>query len=258
MKRAVVALCLLLATLHAWADGLSSEERIERYRKTEVTVQVADDQGHEVPGAQVELRQTAHAFIFGGPRGAAPFNQPLPAATPQPAGHTYAEHLEHLAARHKLPRVVALDAPGDDWDLADLPEICDRFSHYARPLQVWVGRQPATADAVEQLYTLLFSTPSVGAIEWRDVQTLSPEILARLQTLVRHRWWSDARGNADASGCFVARVFYGDYVISVTASDGRHRTRTFTFPANSGPHRIVVVLSPETGTSRPAESLSSR
>jgi endo-1,4-beta-xylanase len=42
------------------ADG-----RIEKHRKAEVTVKVVDRQGKPVAGAQVEVAQTRHAFLFG-------------------------------------------------------------------------------------------------------------------------------------------------------------------------------------------------
>lgn len=44
---------------------VTAEGRIERYRKADVTIKVTDRQGRAVPGAQVEVEQTRHAFLFG-------------------------------------------------------------------------------------------------------------------------------------------------------------------------------------------------
>ncbi|MEJ5250523.1 MAG: endo-1,4-beta-xylanase [Chthonomonadetes bacterium] len=46
--------------LLATADG-----RIEKHRKADVTVKVVDRQGKPLAGAQVEVEQTRHAFLFG-------------------------------------------------------------------------------------------------------------------------------------------------------------------------------------------------
>lgn len=43
----------------------TAESRIEKFRKADVTVRVLDRQGKPVSGAQVEVQQTRHAFLFG-------------------------------------------------------------------------------------------------------------------------------------------------------------------------------------------------
>ncbi len=42
-----------------------AQERIEKYRKQDITVRVLDSAGNTVPGATVRLEQTRHAFAFG-------------------------------------------------------------------------------------------------------------------------------------------------------------------------------------------------
>lgn len=65
----------LLTPLAIWAGdaGIPSEEqlwneasaRIERHRKTDVTLKIVDHQGRPVPDARVHIQQTRHAFLFG-------------------------------------------------------------------------------------------------------------------------------------------------------------------------------------------------
>ncbi|MCS6949458.1 MAG: endo-1,4-beta-xylanase [Armatimonadota bacterium] len=43
----------------------TADSRIEKIRKADVTVKVLDRQGKPVAGAQVEVQQTRHAFLFG-------------------------------------------------------------------------------------------------------------------------------------------------------------------------------------------------
>jgi len=43
----------------------TADSRIEKVRKADVTVKVVDRQGRPVAGAQVEVQQTRHAFLFG-------------------------------------------------------------------------------------------------------------------------------------------------------------------------------------------------
>ena len=43
----------------------TADSRIEKHRKADVTVKVVDRQGKPVAGAQVEVAQTRHAFLFG-------------------------------------------------------------------------------------------------------------------------------------------------------------------------------------------------
>lgn len=43
----------------------TADSRIEKIRKADVTVRVVDRQGKPVAGAQVEIQQTRHAFLFG-------------------------------------------------------------------------------------------------------------------------------------------------------------------------------------------------
>jgi len=79
-----------LLFLTAWCDGVAAEadrpliltdsyvgreadapwrqaaaERIEKYRKGDITVVVADERGRALPGADVSVRMTRHAFWFG-------------------------------------------------------------------------------------------------------------------------------------------------------------------------------------------------
>ncbi|GIV18215.1 MAG: beta-xylanase [Armatimonadota bacterium] len=44
---------------------VTADSRIEKIRKADVTVRVVDRQGKPVAGAQVEMQQTRHAFLFG-------------------------------------------------------------------------------------------------------------------------------------------------------------------------------------------------
>lgn len=43
----------------------TADSRIEKHRKADVTLKVVDKQGKPLPGAQVEVEQTRHAFLFG-------------------------------------------------------------------------------------------------------------------------------------------------------------------------------------------------
>ena len=54
----------MLAAREAIAPQLVAE-RIERYRKRDLRIEVVDAAGKPVPGAAVHVRQTRHAFLFG-------------------------------------------------------------------------------------------------------------------------------------------------------------------------------------------------
>ena len=80
MQRRRLALCLLIAVAsvsagralsaaEAAADSdplwQQAEQRIDKHRRAETTVQVVDRDGQPVAGAAVRLEQTRHAFLFG-------------------------------------------------------------------------------------------------------------------------------------------------------------------------------------------------
>ena len=68
----LVAIAILGLASAAMAAELSEEEllagadaRIEKHRKADATVAVVDASGKPVPGATIQVEQTAHAFLFG-------------------------------------------------------------------------------------------------------------------------------------------------------------------------------------------------
>jgi GH35 family endo-1,4-beta-xylanase len=109
--------------------------------------------------------------------------------------------------------------------------------------------EAAQAEYVEKLYPLLFSHPAVQAITWWDFsdrgawrnapaglvrEDMSPKpAYEKLLSLIRGKWWRNARGKSDVSGAFSARAFHGDYRIIATTADGRRAETAAHFSAAS-------------------------
>lgn len=101
--------------------------------------------------------------------------------------------------------------------------------------QVLPGDLEHQRDYTVDFYTLLFSHPAVEAITWWDfpdnqwmgapgglaTEDLSPKpAYDALVKLVKQDWWSDEAGETNSDGAFGARVFCGNYDITVEA-DGQ-------------------------------------
>jgi hypothetical protein len=102
------------------------------------------------------------------------------------------------------------------------------------------------ADYVEQIYTLLFSHPAVRAISWWDFSDyhgwknapcgmlrddMSPKpVYNRLLALIHKKWRTNTEGKVDQAGVYATRVFYGDYLITVTDAGGKTTTQSVVFP----------------------------
>ncbi len=118
--------------------------------------------------------------------------------------------------------------------------------------------EAAQAVYVTQLYTVLFSHPDVQAITWwdlsdRDAWLGAPAGLVRrdmapkpaytaLMSLLHGKWWTQASGRTDAKGRFACRVFYGDYILTVTDREGHTGTQTVVFPESAPPRTVTVRL----------------
>jgi len=118
--------------------------------------------------------------------------------------------------------------------------------------------EASQAQYVVQFYTALFSHPDVHAITWWDFSDLNawlgaPAGLVRkdmtpkpaytmLMNLIHKTWWTDTTGVSNTKGELKARVFYGDYVITVTDSSGQSRETVVRYPESAPPLTVTVRL----------------
>ncbi len=143
------------------------------------------------------------------------------------------------------------------WTLERAWEVCETYARFGRPLHFteltvlsgeagWLKPAPwpttaegeaAQAAYVADLYTLLFSHPSVEAVTWWDFNDgawqgapaglvradLSPKpAYDRLLELVRGRWWTaQVAGVTDAEGRCTLRGFAGGYRVTAAAGGTR-------------------------------------
>jgi endo-1,4-beta-xylanase len=169
---------------------------------------------------------------------------------------------------------------GGAWPLEDVWSTVERFAAFGRPVHfteitvlsgaletnapvpgaAWPSTPEAEAqqaDYVAALYTLLFSHPSLQALTWWDFsdrgawkgapsgflrQDMTPKpVYNRLLALIRGAWWSDVTGRTGTNGLFEARVFGGDYDVTVTDENGNTQTRRLSVPPG-GAHAETVVI----------------
>ncbi|MBU4129122.1 MAG: endo-1,4-beta-xylanase [Proteobacteria bacterium] len=108
-----------------------------------------------------------------------------------------------------------------------------------------------------ELYTVLFSHPSVEAIQWWDLTDLgswkgAPAGLLRkdmspkpaykaLMNLIREKWWTTVETETSSQGKCEFKGFFGDYDITVIQKNGQ--TRTFTIKlAKEGKREYRLIL----------------
>ena len=169
---------------------------------------------------------------------------------------------------------------GGEWPLTKLWAVTQTFAQFKRPIHytettVISGPRranPSNGDLpdwnttpegearqaayVTQFYTLLFSHPSVRAITWWDFsdfhawqaapaglvrKDMSPKpAYTRLVDLIHRQWWTKTSAKTNPRGAITRRVFYGDYTLTVTDTQGRKTTRRITFPEAAPPLAVTV------------------
>jgi len=169
---------------------------------------------------------------------------------------------------------------GGTWPNEKIWEICERFSRFQVPIHFtettilsgqrgWERPRPwettpegeeYQAREVVRFYTMLFSHPAVEAITWWDFsdfrawqgapaglvrRDMSPKpAYVELHKLIKGQWWSDITMTTDADGHATARVFGGDFTVSVQApgfSDSKQAVEIHPRKSNE----VVVTLSKE-------------
>ena len=168
------------------------------------------------------------------------------------------------------------------WPEIKIWEVCDRFAAFGKPIhftETTVISGPARdysytapnpgwnttpedeakqAAYVSRFYTILFSHPSIRAITWWDFsdrnawmeapaglirKDMSPKpAYTQLKDLIHKQWWTNAVGRTSGQGTYTGRVFYGDYLVTVTGKNGRTVTQTISFPEAAPPKTVVVKL----------------
>jgi GH35 family endo-1,4-beta-xylanase len=154
------------------------------------------------------------------------------------------------------------------WKLTKAWDVCEKFKPFGVPLHFteltilsgalktdddwgarrtdWVSTpegEAAQAEEVEQLYTVLFSHPSVAAITWWDFADrsawmgapaglvradLTPKpVYERLLKLIKGKWWTTLTTELAADGRVRFRGFLGEYRVTVTMPDGRRVEKSF-------------------------------
>lgn len=160
---------------------------------------------------------------------------------------------------------------GGTWSNEKIWEVCERFSRFDVPLhftettivsgergQPWETTpegEEYQAKEVVRFYTMLFSHPAVEAITWWDFsdsgawqgapaglvrKDMSPKpAYKELRRLVKDEWWSRGKLNTDAQGQATARIFQGDYRVTVTAEDGQ---ATVALRVGKGRNQFIINL----------------
>jgi hypothetical protein len=115
----------------------------------------------------------------------------------------------------------------------------------------WVSTARGEADQssyVELMYRILFSHPNVASISWFDLSDKGSYLGApggllrrngspkpaynKLMELIHQEWWTNASGTTHPDGSFSTPAFFGDYQISVSASNGRTARQQVDFRAS--------------------------
>lgn len=144
---------------------------------------------------------------------------------------------------------------GGPWPAEHTWQVCERFAQFGVPLhfteatvvsgsregeEKWGSSTPegeeAQAEAVAELYTIVFSHPATRALTWWDFADrnawmgapagllradLSPKpAYDRLVGLIKGKWWTQTGGETDDQGQYAFRGFFGAYRIHVTGAQG--------------------------------------
>ena len=143
---------------------------------------------------------------------------------------------------------------GGYWGAAKAWSVCERFAQFGKPLHFtettvvsgpkqdsgWLSTpegEQRQAREVAELYTVLFSHPSVEAITWwdftdQDAWQRAPAGLVRsdmtpkpayerLCELIKGTWWTDVEARTGADGSLPFRGFLGRYEVQVRQGDRR-------------------------------------
>jgi endo-1,4-beta-xylanase len=116
--------------------------------------------------------------------------------------------------------------------------------------------EAAQADYVAKFYAVLFSHPSVRAITWWDFSDLNAWMGApaglvrkdmsvkpaytRLVDLIHKQWWTNITSETDSDGICRGRVYYGDYIVSLSDKYGREKSINIVFPEAAPPKSVVI------------------
>lgn len=169
---------------------------------------------------------------------------------------------------------------GGTWPNEQIWDVCERFSRFQVPIHFtettilsgqrgWERPRPWVttpegeeyqAKEVVRFYTMLFSHPAVEAITWWDFSDFrawqgAPAGLVRLDMspkpaytelykLIKQKWWSDETLTTDSQGRATARVFAGDFDISVQAA-GFSEAKKGVKVEWRKPNEFVVVVEEE-------------
>jgi GH35 family endo-1,4-beta-xylanase len=101
----------------AWRTA--ADERIDRIRKSDVTILVTDPTGKPLPDAKVELRMKRHAFYFGTAVSIAKINDP------SPDGERYRETVKELFNHIVTENALKWPALTGDWNATGVGSLMD-------------------------------------------------------------------------------------------------------------------------------------
>lgn len=146
------------------------------------------------------------------------------------------------------------------WPLDGIWKLCEYYSRFTAPIQITeltvLSGTPMSgksygkvstaegerlqAEYVVNLYTVLFSHPSIEAIQWWNLSDLmawedAPAGLLRsdmtpkpaytaLLNLIKKKWWTRVEAKTGDEGQCQFKGFYGTYKISVTLPNGTMKT----------------------------------
>jgi GH35 family endo-1,4-beta-xylanase len=192
--------------------------------------------------------------------------------------------LEDLRGLGALPDVIGIQSHmhSGPWQDVEVWRVCRRFGQFGLPIHftettIVSGPQQATdprdppagwqstpegeaaqAAAVERLYRILFSHPSVSAVTWWDFadrnawmgapagllrKDMTPKpAYQRLVEMVRREWWTRANARTSRSGTASVRAFLGDHKIVVTAPNGANVERNVRLTRRTGKAGLTVTV----------------
>lgn len=152
--------------------------------------------------------------------------------------------LDALNQAHSAPDAIGIQVRISSTSALEVAKQCRAiYSTYRLPIHLTIfNYSEIDVNQLKELYSIFFANPEVQSITWSDT-TYRQKVHDELMQLIHHKWWTNFEGPSNDKGILATKAFFGDYIVTVTGSNGKTTKTNFIFSsAQSAPKELTVLL----------------